>query len=106
MPRNKKESYIFTFLMATMMVLGMTLYNVSMQVGFTSDLITQTLKGFLPVLFVAVTIDIIIVGPIAKKVAFKLPFNLDTNLKKSLVISCCMICGMVICMSLFSLISH
>lgn len=88
------------------MVFGMSIYNVALQTGFTSNLLIDVLKGFIPVLIIAVAIDLIIVGPIAKKIAFKLPFTLDTDLKKGLAISCCMVSGMVVCMSLFALLSH
>lgn len=58
------------------------------------------------VLIIALILDLIVIGPLAKKMAFKLPMNLDTNTKKMITISCLTIFGMVACMSLLSLITH
>ncbi|WP_321387282.1 DUF2798 domain-containing protein [uncultured Enterococcus sp.] len=105
MPTNKKEQIIFTLMMCTMMVFGMSVYNTLLHTGLEGVTLNGILPGFLPAFAVALLLDIIVVGPIAKSIAFKL---LGKNKGKmpltALVISGCMVFGMVLCMSLFGLI--
>ncbi len=103
MPKNKKESFIFTLMMCTIMVLVMTFYNMFRSHG-TEGLIVQTLIGFPLGFVVAFVGDWFLVGPLAKKVAFKFVGHNDPVIKKALVISSCMVTGMVIYMSLFGAI--
>ncbi|WP_086348902.1 DUF2798 domain-containing protein [Candidatus Enterococcus clewellii] len=105
MPTNKKESIIFTLMMCTMMVFGMSVYNTFLHKGMGGMTPSEILPGFLPAFLVALVLDVLIVGPFAKNIAFKL---LGKNKGKmpltALVISGCMVLGMVLCMSLFGLI--
>ncbi|MBL1225463.1 DUF2798 domain-containing protein [Enterococcus sp. BWR-S5] len=105
MPTNKKEQIVFTLMMCTMMVFGMSVYNTFLHTGLEGVTLNGILPGFLPAFAVALLLDVIIVGPVAKSIAFKL---LGKNKGKmpltALVISGCMVFGMVLCMSLFGLI--
>ena len=105
MPTNKKESTVFTVMMCTLMVFGMSVYNTFLHNGLGGVTPAGVLPGFVPAFVVALILDVLIVGPIAKNIAFKL---LGKNKGKmpltALVISCCMVLGMVLCMSLFGLI--
>lgn len=105
MPTNKKEQIIFTLMMCTMMVFGMSVYNTLLHTGLEGVTLNGILPGFLPAFAVALLLDVIIVGPVAKSIAFKL---LGKNKGKmpltALAISGCMVFGMVLCMSLFGLI--
>ncbi|QFP80171.1 DUF2798 domain-containing protein [Latilactobacillus graminis] len=106
MPRNLKEEVIFTAIMAGLMVLGMTAYNVSLSEGFSSGLALSILKGYPLGLLVAIILDLIVVGPIAKRVAFKYIINDYIRNHGALIgitISVLMILGMVTFMSLFGI---
>lgn len=104
MPTNKKEGIFFTVVMCSLMVLGMTIYNIALVEGVNIGLMKSVAFGFFPGFIVALIIDIVIVAPVAKKLAFKLPINKEKPLQVILAISGCMVCGMVIFMSLFGLV--
>ena len=105
MPTNKKESFIFTLMMCTMMVVGMSLYNTAIHGGLQGLTLSGFLIGFVPAFIVAFLLDVMIVGPLAKKAAFKLLGEHKGKMPlTALVVSGCMVCGMVFCMSLFGLI--
>ena len=101
MPRNKKESFIFTLIMCTFMVFFMTLYNMIRIHGFSSDLWSHTLTGFPLGFIVALIADWFLVGPLAKEFVNKrLPEDAPI-IKRILFIQTSMVSGMVIIMSLF-----
>jgi len=106
MPRNFKEEVVFTAIMAGLMVFVMTAYNVTMAQGFSDGLILAILSGFPLGLVVAIILDLLVVGPIAKGLAFKYIIN-DYMRKKTVLIgitiSVLMVLGMVTCMSLFGI---
>lgn len=107
MPKNFKEELVFTGLIAGMMVLGMTMYNVFKASGINEQSWQHVAQGFPLALLVAVLLDLIIVGPIAKKIVFS---HIEkNNLQASqtqigIFISISMILGMVTFMSLFGMI--
>lgn len=105
MPRNKKESRFFTVVMCSMMVFGMTIYNIALVEGVTKELVKLAVFGFIPGFIVALLVDVFIVAPVAKKVAFKLPINRENQVQVILAISGCMVCGMVIFMSIFGFLT-
>ncbi|BDZ31865.1 DUF2798 domain-containing protein [Lactiplantibacillus sp. WILCCON 0030] len=106
MPRNLKEEVVFTAIMAGLMVFVMTAYNVAMAQGFSNGLILAILSGYPLGLVVAIILDLLVVGPIAKGLAFKYIIN-DYMRKKTVLIgitiSVLMVLGMVTCMSLFGI---
>ncbi|WP_424571906.1 DUF2798 domain-containing protein [Weissella soli] len=107
MPHNFKEELIFTFLMAGLMVLGMTSYNVFLQNGFSDTLANEIILGFPLGFLVALICDLIVIGPIAKQLAFKFiipKYMLKGGLQIGITISLLMILGMVTCMSLFGIL--
>lgn len=106
MPTNKKEGIFFTIVMCSMMVLGMTIYNIALAEGISIDLVKSVAFGFFPGFVVALIIDIIIVSPVAKKLAFKLPINKEKPWQIILAVSGCMVCGMVLFMSIFGLVTE
>lgn len=106
MPRNLKEEIIFTAIMAGLMVLVMTGYNVAMAQGLSSELPMTILSGYPLGLIVAIIFDLLIVGPIAKGLAFK--YIINDYMKKNTVligvtISVLMVLGMVTLMSFFGI---
>ncbi len=101
MPKNKKESFIFTLMMCTIMVLVMSFYNVIRIHGMTEHVMLDTIKSFPLAFVIAFTADWVIVGHIAKRVAFRIIKPEDPMIKKAIIISSFMVIGMVIIMSLF-----
>lgn len=100
MPTNKKEGIIFTLCMCSMMVLGMSCYNLVLH----GELTLQGLVfGFVPGFITALILDVLIVGRIAKKIAFALPLDREKSWQLPLTISSLMVLMMVTFMSLFGL---
>ncbi|MBU7555376.1 DUF2798 domain-containing protein [Pediococcus ethanolidurans] len=110
MPRNLKEEVVFTAIMAGLMVFVMVCYNVMLVQGFTKGFMMNSLSEYPGGLLVAIILDLLVVGPIAKKLAFK--YIINDYMKRNVVligitISVMMVLGMVTCMSLFGIImSH
>lgn len=98
MPQNKKEGLIFTLLMCFQMVLGMSIYNLFLHHSLS---FSELIKGLLPAFIVALILDIVIVGPLAKNIARRLPLNQHKKWQLILSISTLMVIGMVTFMSLF-----
>lgn len=106
MGQTKLQKFIFTLMMCFGMVLGMTVYNMILNEGFHSDLLTNLLKEFWLGFAVALLLDIFIVGKLAKPIAFKIvkPTRETKQIKIILAISSCMVVGMVLFMSMFGAI--
>ncbi|KRM75170.1 DUF2798 domain-containing protein [Secundilactobacillus collinoides] len=107
MPRNLKEELLFTAMMAGLMVFGMVAYNVALAQGFAGTYMLDVLAEYPGGLAVAVVLDLLLVGPIAKKLAFR--YIINDYMKRhtfliGITISVMMVLGMVSCMSLFGLI--
>lgn len=103
MPQNKRESLIYTVLMCFVMVLWMSVYNVSLHHGaLNMESISSGWLGF-PIAYVfAMCMDWFVVSHLAKKIAFtKLVKADDSDLKKVLAVSICMVVPMVMIMSLY-----
>ena len=103
MPTNKKEGIIFTVIMCSLMVIGMSTYNLFLHGNLN---LSELLIGFIPGFIVAFILDIFIVGVVAKKIAFKLPINQNSKIQLIIAISTLMIIGMVTFMSMFGLIMN
>ncbi|WP_119326750.1 DUF2798 domain-containing protein [Companilactobacillus musae] len=106
MPRNLKEEIVFTAIMAGLMVLVMTGYNVAMAQGLSSGLPMAILSAYPLGLGVAIVLDLLIVGPIAKGLAFKYIINDYMKRNTALIgitISVLMVLGMVTLMSFFGI---
>ncbi|WP_107995276.1 DUF2798 domain-containing protein [Trichococcus paludicola] len=101
MPTNKKEGIFFTTIMCSMMVLGMSLYNLLLHDNFA---LIPLLTGLVPGFVVAFSLDVFVVGVIAKKIAFRLPIKKENKLQLILTISSLMVLGMVTFMSLFGVL--
>jgi len=107
MPKNLKEEIVFTAIMAGLMVFVMVCYNVALVQGFTDGFLLNSIKEYPGGLLVAIILDLLVVGPIAKGLAFK--YIINDYMKKNVVligitISVMMVLGMVSCMSLFGII--
>lgn len=106
MGETKFQKFIFTLMMCFCMVLGMTIYNMILNEGFHAQFFNNLLKDFWLGFFVALLLDIFIVGKIAKPIAFKIikPTKTTKQIKVILAISSCMVVGMVLFMSMFGTI--
>lgn len=101
MPKNKKEEISLTLLMCSLMVLGMSIYNLTLHHNLT---IANLIKGYIPGLIVGLLLDIFIVGKIAPAIAFKLLIKKDSELTIILTISFFMVLFMVSFMSIFGIL--
>jgi hypothetical protein len=103
MPQNKRESLIYTVMMCFLMVLWMSMYNVTLHMGhFGLDVIKEGWVGF-PIAFVcAMLLDWFFVSKLAKGFAFKYLVKPESSaLRKVISVSCCMVVPMVILMSMY-----
>ncbi|OFI45775.1 DUF2798 domain-containing protein [Floricoccus penangensis] len=106
MPINKKESLIYTSLMCFFMVYIMSVYNIVLEIGFSSQAFIGAWVSLPLALVVGFICDVYLVSPNAKGLAFKFIKEDSPLILKILIISTCMVTGMVICMSLFGAIMH
>lgn len=105
MPTNKKEGIYFGSMMCFGMVTVMTFYNLYLN-GLLDDMAPLALIGnFVIGFIIALSLDLFVVGPVAKKVAFSLPFDKSKKVLVILAVSFCMVTGMVLTMSLYGVIS-
>ena len=101
MPKNRKESFIYTLLMCGVMVFVMSVYNVARIEGISWNIFKEAWIGFPIAYLVAFFCDWFLVATVAKKIAFSIVKPEDTGIKKVIAVSTCMVCGMVVLMSLF-----
>lgn len=103
MGQTKFQRFIFTLMMCFGMVLGMTIYNMILNDGFSREFFNNLLNDFWLGFLVALILDIFIVGKIAKSIALKIvkPNENTKPIKVILSISCCMVVGMVLFMSIY-----
>lgn len=106
MGRNKKEAFLFTFIMCALMVLGMSIYNVVLMEGWSGTVIKDVVFGYLPAFIVALILDVFVVGKVAKGIANKLVNKNDPMIKRIMCISFFMVTGMVLLMSFYGAILH
>ena len=106
MGETKLQKFIFTLMMCFFMVLGMTIYNMILNEGFHPQFFNNLLKDFWLGFFVALLLDIFIIGKIAKPIAFKIlkPTKTTKEIKVILTISTCMVVGKVLLMSMYGAI--
>lgn len=103
MPRNKRESLIYTVMMCFVMVIWMSIYNVSLHMGsFSLESVREGWLGF-PIAYIfAMGCDWFVVSKLAKGFAFGVLVKPESSdLKKVIAVSCCMVVPMVIIMSLY-----
>ena len=101
MPKNKKESFIYTMMMCAFMVFFMSVYNVSRVRGFSLESIKESCFGFPIAYLVGICCDWFLVSRPAKAFAFRLVGMQAAGWKKIIAISGSMVCGMVVLMSFY-----
>ena len=104
MPKNKRESLIYTVLMCFIMVLWMSIYNIVLHKGELSfEVLQDAWMGF-PIAYVfAVACDWFLVSGLAKGFAFRYLVRpgVSSPLKTALAVSICMVVPMVVIMSFY-----
>lgn len=105
MPTTKKESLFFGMMMCAGMVLIMTLYNLYINGLFSVITFKEGILDFAVGFVIAFCLDLLIVGPVAKKVAFKLPYDKSKKVNVIIAISTCMVVGMAFFMSFYGLLT-
>ena len=104
MPRNKRESFIYTILMCSFMVFIMTIYNISLIDGFSWGTVVHAWLGFPLAFSVGFLLDWFVVSFFAKGFAFKIAGQKKDKRVLMLLISTFMVVGMCTFMSLFGAI--
>lgn len=100
-PENKKEAFYFGIMMCFGMVVIMTFYNFAINGLIGKMTFMEGLISFVSGFVVALILDFLIVGPLAKKIAFMLPFDKTNKVYVVIMISTCMVIGMASCMSFY-----
>ncbi len=100
MPRNKKEEMMFTTMICTLMVVGMSSYNMILHQQFSAP---NMLKSFLPIFLIALILNVFLVGNLAKWITFQL-INPVKPLFKMLSMTLVSVVGMVTCMSFVGIV--
>lgn len=103
MPQNKKQSVVYTIMMCAVMVMWMSVYNVSLNMGRVSTTaLVAALAGFPMGYVVGMICDWFVVSGPAKRFAFRFLASEDSTPRRKIVaISCSMVIGMVTLMSLY-----
>lgn len=106
MPKNKRESLIFTVLMCFTMVFWMSLYNVALQMQTISlEVLAASWLGFPFAYVVAMCCDWFFVSRLAKYTAFRFFVTYESSdVKKAIAVSVCMVVPMVLIMSFYGAI--
>ena len=105
MPKNKFQDVVFTAIMATIMVYGMIVYNVSLAMGGVSNAAFLAALHELPIMApIAFILEFFIVGKIARKLAFTVMRPTDRPQFITYAISICICCIMCPVMSLIAMI--
>ncbi|PTQ83801.1 hypothetical protein C8U37_11270 [Trichococcus patagoniensis] len=103
MPQNRRESLIYTVLMCFFMIIWMSIYNVSREMGAISLESVKIAWIGMPIAYlVGFICDWFIVSGLAKKFAFHYLLTPNSSeMRKVITISCCMVIPMAILMSMF-----
>ena len=105
MPKNKFQDFIFTVIMASIMVYGMVVYNVALNTGGVSGQTFLSALHELPIMIpVAFVLEFFIVGKIARYLAIKVMKPTDRPQFITYAISICICCIMCPIMSLVATI--
>lgn len=107
MPKSKLQNFIFTVCMVTLMVFTMTVYNLAFEMdGLVYPAFLIALKEMWIEVVFAVIIEILIAGPIARKLAFRYKEFKDSPTMMWLLILTFTVVFMCIFMCLFATFMH
>ena len=103
MPKTKTQNFIFTLIMASLMVYGMVCYNISLSDGDFTNIVL--LKAFheLPIMIpCAVLLELLFVGKLASNIAFTKMMN-PQNTHPFIIVCCISACSVWLMCPLMSL---
>lgn len=100
MPRDFKDTMFFTLFMCSLMVLGMSVWNLYLLEHF---FLGNLAAGFLPGFITGFLLDVILIGPLVKGLSFRFLKDYHKRWQKSAVISGGMVLMMVSLMSIYGL---
>jgi hypothetical protein len=104
MPKNKFQDVVFTIIMATIMVYGMVVYNVSLNMGgVTNQAFVEALKELPIMVPIAFILEFFIVGKVARALAFTVVTPKDRPQIITYAISICICCIMCPVMSFIAM---
>ncbi len=104
MPKTKFEDFIFTIIMATVMVYAMIVYNVALSQGdLTNEAFLLALGEMKIMVPVAFLLEFFVVGKLAPKLAFKIVQPTDRPAVITYIISICIVCIMCPIMSFIAM---
>lgn len=106
MPKNRKESLLYTMMMCAFMVFWMSVYNVALYQGLNSEALQAAWIGFPLAYLIGCMCDWLLVASLAKRFAFKMVSPNSKPIYRMVAISSCMVIGMVFCMSLYGAIEQ
>jgi hypothetical protein len=107
MPKTKFQDFIFTIIMVFVMVYCMTLYNISLELGFTYATFGKALLGMWVEAVAAFFAQRYIAGPMAKKLTGRiLQPGVDKPVFILVAMACFTVCFMAPIMTLFVTIYH
>lgn len=106
MPKNQRESLIFTVIMCAFMVFFMSVYNITLHDGLSWSVFSKAWMGFPLAYIIALLCDWFIVARFAKKLAFSVVKPDSKAILKITAVSVSMVCGMVVLMSMFGAIEN
>lgn len=104
MPKNNRESLIYTVIMCGLMVFWMALYNVARTMGHVgTDVVAAAWIGFPFAYVFAMLCDWFVASPLAKGFAFRYLVKPGQSSPRTMVlaVSTCMVFPMVVIMSLY-----
>lgn len=103
MPKTKFQNVVFTAIMATIMVYGMVVYNVSLNTGSVKSINFLLALRELPIMVpIAFILELFIVGKIAAYLTFKVMKKTDRPQFITYFMSICICCIMCPVMSLIA----
>ena len=101
MPKTKFQDFVYTIIMALIMVYGMVVYNVALNTGGVTDQTFVMALHELPIMVpVACVLEFFVVEKLATKLAFTVVRPTDRPQVITYAISLMIICIMCPCMSL------
>jgi len=106
MGNSPKESFVFGSLMCAGMVIGMTIYNLILILGFNYRVILGFLIGVWPAFLVAMLVEALLVGRFASWVAHRVAHPTESQAKHLVALRCAILGSMVLIMTLYGTIMH
>lgn len=95
MPKTKLQSFIFTAVMAFVMVYAMICYNIALNIGaMTNQVFIMAFHEMLIMWPIAVVLEYFIIESLAKKITFRL---VDPKVERPLFITL-VLCSVIVCL--------